>query len=99
MVQLAMKGKIFKNTYKNKHNIEHELQPSDDDLNEEIEQEFKQSDKDLNKEIEKDTNYNDFRTMPRVMIKSSMKAAIKRLQEDPGMQRRRMNRGPWLGKH
>ena len=34
-------------------------------------------------EIETDTNFHDFRTMPRVMMKSSMKAGIKRLQEGP----------------
>ena len=34
-------------------------------------------------EIEKDTNFHDFRKNPRVMMKSSMKAGIKRLQEGP----------------
>ena len=98
MVQLAMKGKIFKNTYKNKHNIEHELQQYDGELNEENEQSLKQCDVNLNGEFEKDTNYHDFRTMPRVMKKSSMKAGVKRLQEGPKNAKKKVEQRSLAGK-
>ena len=53
---------------------------------------------DENKDVEKDSNFNDFRTMPRMMMKSSMKAGVKRLQVGPKKAKKMLDHRTLTGK-